>query len=731
MNQNLFRLALERLQPSDWEHFERLSSAFLISEFGNLRTMASPSGDGGRDSELFSSEGSPFIAAQYSIAADWKAKILRTVNRLEESRPKVRILLYLSNRQIGGQADDLRGELLRRGVALDARDRNWFIERATSNEVRENAAQELIDRIARPYLEGEQIIDRPSSPLSSGEARAALLYLGLQWQDDISDKGLTKLSFDALVRAALRHTHSERRHSRSNIHEKICTAVSSTDRDLLLRQVDSALKRLTKRYIRHWRKEDEFCLTHEEHQRITLRLAELENEGSDFQSEVAYHIDRCVDYREQPDRADLQRRIPRILEKLLLKRGEFFVSAVLAGDLRRIGFEDLDDIILNDLSQYGKPSTDVQHLPGITATIIRALLVEATPSTQRYLRRLANSYTLLSFLKQTPDVKSATRKLFSHGTIWLDTTVLLPLFAEQLEDNPSLRKFTRILKSCRDAGNELRVTSGVISEISYHMNKSLACSQHASSTWRGRVPYLYYQYLHTGQPVGGFRTWLSLFRGDERPEDDLAQVLTELFEIKRKDLGDVFDNVDDELRWAAERLWSEAHELRRRHAEMDEATTRQLILHDLETYLGVIDLRKSEEVSELGYKHWLLTFDRIAWQIRDRLKEEFHASTPQSPLLSLSFLTNNLTFGPHRHLGDTAEATSIPLLLDVEMSESMPHDILKIAEEVRAENEGLPEYVIRRKVRDAIDTARHRLGCFGDVTICDSNDAEQESPADV
>ncbi len=727
MNLNLFRLALERLQPSDWAHFERLSSAFLASEFVSLRTMASPAGDGGRDSELFSAEGKPFIAAQYSVAADWRAKIRRTADRLNEQFPEVRILLYLSNQQIGGQADNVKRELLERGLVLDPRDRNWFIDRASSNEVRENAAEELIDRIARPYLEGEQVINKPSSPLSSGEARAALLYLGLQWQDDISDKGLTKLSFDALVRAALRDTHSQRRLSRSGIHEAVCAALPSTDRELLIHHVDAALKRLTKRFIRHWQKEDEFCLTHEEHQRITSRLAELENEESDFRDEATHHINQCVEEfgdRDSLDGHDLQQRIPRVLEKLLLKRGEFFVSAVLSGNLRRIGFEDLTDIVLNDLSLHPPPIRGVQHLPKTVATVVRALLAEATPSTQKYLRRLANSYTLLSFLNETPDVQSATRKLFSHGTVWVDTTVLLPIFAEQLEDDPSQRKFTRIFDSCRSAGIEFRVTSGIIQEINSHMNTALTCSQYVPSKWRGRIPYLYYQYLHTGQPTHGFRRWLALFRGDERPEDDLAQFLLEVLEIKRADLGEESERVDGELRWAAERLWSGAHKERRRLAQADEATTQQLIRNDLETYLGVIGLRQSEDITELGYRHWLLTLDRIAWRIRDDLREEFPDRTPPSPLLSLSFLVNNLTFGPNRRFTDKADQMSLPLLLDVEMSESLPHDILKIADEVRKENEGLPEYVIRRKVRDAIDRARRRRGYFGYNTVFDSDEAE-------
>ena len=73
--------ALERLQPSDWHRFERLSSAFLANEFDSLRTVASSSGDDGRDAELFSPLSEPRVAVQYSIAADWNAKITATVTR--------------------------------------------------------------------------------------------------------------------------------------------------------------------------------------------------------------------------------------------------------------------------------------------------------------------------------------------------------------------------------------------------------------------------------------------------------------------------------------------------------------------------------------------------------------------------------------------------------------------------------------------------------------------------
>jgi predicted nucleic-acid-binding protein len=714
MNINLFKMALDRLESSDWAHFEQLCSSFLISEFANLRTMAHPSGDGGRDSELFSPENQPFISAQYSVAADWKTKIRKTAKRLKSTFSDLRILVYMSNRQIGGQADELKRELLDQSVALDIRDRSWFLERVDTDEIRENAALELIDRIARPYLEGEDLINKRSSPLTSGEAKAALLYLGLQWQDDITDKGLTKLSFDALVRAALRNTHSDKRMSRHEIHKAVCSAISSNDRKVLHKLVDTALARLTKRYIRHWQKEDEFCLTHDEHQRIIIRLAEIENQESEFFNSVSRHCGDClreIDERYQTDQDDLYSRVPRVIEKLLLKRGENFVSSVLSDRVTRIDSEDLKDIILRDLQDQPVNSKIIHHYPKIITTVVQELLSQPDKSTQLYLRRLANSYTLLSFLNQTPDVQNATKKLFSHGTVWLDTTVLLPLFAEQIEEDKQQGKLSKLFSACLKAGVEFRVTTGVIQEINAHMNNAVQCSKFIPGTWRGRIPFLYYRYLQTGQPPIEFRKWISLFRGSERPDDDLSQFLKDSFEIKREDLKEVVKNISDDLRWTADRLWTEAHKLRRTNAQqIDEETTRILIQHDIETYLGVIALRQKEEVSELGYRHWLLTLDTIAWEIRDRLKEELKEKTPTSPLLSLSFLLNNMTFGPSRRLTGKTDELTIPLVLDIEMSESMPHDILDIADRVRNKNEGLSEYVIRRKVRDAIDRARRRKG---------------------
>ena len=509
------------------------------------------------------------------------------------------------------------------------------------------------------------------------------------------------------------------------MHETISMSLPQADPDVIKMQIDNALARLTKRYVRHWKKDDEFCLTYDEHNRIMSRLADSAAEDDDFRKTVQTHSLLCLEEISKPNQSDLDDlllRVPRVLEKLLLRRGEEFVTAVLSNTLHRVGIRHLADLIIQDLNEWRIDSEIIKFYPQLVATIIQTLLSEANTSTRNYLRRLANSYTLFTFLNHTPDVQSAVRKLFSHGTVWIDTTVLLPLLAERIEEDQEDWRLNKIVAACEQSGVEWRVTSGVIREIGAHMNVALKCSQSPANIWRGRIPYLYYKFIHSGKPPDEFGKWLSLFRGSELPEDDIAQFLLDVLGIQRHDLEEAALQVDVELRWAVERLWAEAHNKRRSRNEqlMDETHTRILIENDIETYLGVIALRQNEQITELGFRNWLLTLDHDAWAIRDLLKEEFMDKAPPSPLMSLSFMLNTISFGGlGAHKYKTAEI-SIPLILDIEMSESMPHDLLQLAEDVRRENEGRPEYVIRRMVRDAINKARRHMKCFDQDPIFDS-----------
>lgn len=719
MNRKLFELALDKTRSSDWEYFEELSSGFLASEYSSLRTMASPSGDGGRDSELFSSDGSTYVAVQYSVTKDFDSKVTRTISRLAENFGHIRVLIYCTNQQIGAKGDALKQKCLGKGISLDIRDKSWFLERYELDDNKYACACHLVDVIARPLLESESIIEKSRPALTSTESKVALTYLGMQWEDENTDKGLTKVAFESLVRAALRKTSSDSRMNRTNIYEKVIEFIPSSDLNEIKKYVDSALNKLNKKVIRHWTKEDEFCLTHEEALRIQERVAESECEEMEFAKEIHRLVENekeDSDYIDDKNIDEISKRILRVIDNYLIKSGESFASSVVYGDIFLNDQNTLINCIFSDINNY--PSTDgyLSYFPDMALNVIARVLSSDLNAVKTHLKKISDTYTLYSFLKETPDVQQVTKKIFSHGKIWLDTTIILPLLVETFYKEEQDKKYTQIVSSLVKGGVELCITDGVVREILQHINISIACSKRSLNQWGGRIPFLYYHYVEQGYDPSKFVSSTEIFHGKYRPEDDIQDYLKQTFSISIEPLIDAVQLVDEDIRFRIEALWSEAHKNRRSEANngngngnFDESITESLIKHDVESYVGVIGMRQKEKVSELGYKHWWLTIDSLAWKIRNKLKEEFERP-PSSPLMSLDFLASSLSFGSFRSNFTREQEQLLPLFFEADASEYMPRELIEIANRVRIKNEGQPEHVIRRKVRDTCDRMKRRYG---------------------
>ncbi|MDO9028250.1 MAG: hypothetical protein Q7U68_05245, partial [Candidatus Roizmanbacteria bacterium] len=335
-NRNRFELALERLKSNDWARFESLASEFLSSEYPSLRTVANPSGDGGRDSELFSSDASPKILFQYSVSTDWGTKIKQTAARINSTFPNAMMLIYVTNQQIGAKGDDIKKKILKdNDLILDIRDKAWFLDRMDSNESRQIAAERLAEEIVDALLKDRNIINETSHIVSDTESRAAYLYLNCQLEDSAREKGLTKLSFEAIIRSVLRETDSENRMSREAIKDEVRKILSSHPPDQVDIYTDNALKRMTKQYIRYWQAADEFCLTYQERIRLSEKLAKHENDRTILKKSIKELLEKnmgeevAIIYRNEVDTLCIQ--VQRIIEKYLNTRGEKFALAVTTG----------------------------------------------------------------------------------------------------------------------------------------------------------------------------------------------------------------------------------------------------------------------------------------------------------------------------------------------------------------------------------------------------------------
>ncbi|WP_145985491.1 hypothetical protein [Marilutibacter maris] len=701
-------LAFERLKAENWRLFERYASAFFSSEFPSLRTMASPSGDDGRDAEIFSPDGRPEIALQYSVASDWRAKINRTIARLKETKKLGRILIYATSQQVGAAADDLKAKLLLdECVVLDVRDRSYFLERFRQDVSRAEISEALAREMVDPLLQSKGIIERKAQALSEDESRAALVFLELQWEDESRDKGLTKISFEALVRSALRDTSSENPMDLAEIYRRVCGMVPEHDTEFALREVDKALRRLDKTVIRHYQKEERYCLSNEEVMRIRDRLVDLEIQESTLNSEI-HEVFSSLANAESPNvNPDLLVVAARAaIERFLMERGESFVDATATGLMVTLSAEDLKRISREEVAKTGVNLEKDSGVLGFFMSCVERLLENPTPGVSNYLRRISDAYTLRAFLRQTPDVQAAVRKMFSFGEIWLDTSFILPMFGEALLPRAD-RNFIRLAHAAVNAGLTLRVSPGVIEEVERHMNRARVCASTPSATWQGQIPYLLSIYVYRGYDPALFSDWLNKFAGEYRPEDDLAEYLLREFKISRTEIEEDARRASSDLRLEVQRIWQNVHEERsKRQSGRDPLVALRMAEHDVENYVGVIYRRNRDRDSAIGYTSWWLTLDSKAFLIAQQLPQHV-LGKHQSPVMSADFLANYLAVGPLRAAN---AGESMPLVIDDLTLESIDRSLFDLASDIRAKNSGQPEVLVRRMVRDALDKARRRIG---------------------
>lgn len=713
------RFALKHTAAEHWTPFERLASAYVTDEYGELRTLARPSGDEGRDSILYQPVEEPQYVLQYSVAKDWARKIRRTARLLSDKHPEAIYLIFLTPHELGAAGDDVKRDVRQRfHINLDIRDAHWLTEREERSPATRAAADQYSRIIVEPLLRESGLIARAGSSLTDHESRAALLYLVLQREDDDRARHLTKLCFDALVKAVLRDTDNEHRMHRDAIRGAVRDLCPTSELKDVHEYVDRALARMTKRAIRHWSKEDEFCLTYEERLRLAEGVARLAILNDEFEQEVQRQLKFVADGLDEDlsfgDCSQIVLRVRRVMERFLFERGEAFVESLSVGQEMLFIGDELQEVANRDLLKHPETSSLRHNMRQLVTETVERIIVAPGIRTHEFLGAIADAYTLFAFLRETPNVQSAVTKLFAHGEIWLDTSVVLPLLAEELLDLHE-RGYTRLIEAALDAGVKIYVTNGVVDEINSHIEVALQAWRSPGS-WNSRTPFLLATYIWSGRPNNKFGTWLENFRGRQRSIDDLAEYLLEERRIQVADLHRYVNQAPDELRWQVENYWHEVHQERRqtRGQEVSDTIVRHLAAHDTENYLGVIERRSGEQIGNpFGYTTWWLTTDRFARTAAREIAERVGLERLDSPVMSFDFLTYYLAVGPARRQLTRSLDKQLPLGLDTSLLDALPKDLLAAAEHARRDVQGQSERVVRRRIRDHLDQEKLRQKKLG------------------
>lgn len=716
-----FQWALDQLDPTQWRLFERLATVIMSAEFPSLRPVAAMSGDGGVDAMLFATEADPTVLLQFSVRKDYSSKIEETCQRLKKTHPAAQVLIYVTNQEIGPRSIALRAKTRSvHGLHLDPRDRDWLVGARNSSPATSDEAEALAHAVVDPLLGSSGIaINQQAQALDDLEAKAAFVYLGLQWADDTREKGLTKLCFDALVRSVLRDTSSDDRRTRVQVHQLVSQLLPGQHVATLKSQVDGALNRMNKRFVRHWQKIDEYCLTWAERVRLNERLAELNVMDANLRTRLRDVLRASANELGEPlDDNLIERHVEfskSVIERVLLNRGEAFATAVARGRGADVKSADVEAVVDTVVSHE---HFTLELPPHVMAATLQALLVSPPEDIKKYLRSLADTYTLFAFMRETPDVQSAVVKMFSEGDIWLDSSVVLPLFAEELL-LPETRSHTELIRSTKECGLGLYITAGVLEELVGHLRRSLNYQRARTRPEgaQGAPPFILGAYEFAGSPGDSFEGWVDNFYGSD-PELDVMEYLEEVHGIKLKSLTEYLDAAPMELRAQVAELWYENRELKDKRAQalglpaLDVSTREKLVSHDVENYVGVVIRRdkRGEKRSAFGFKSWWLTLDRTAYRVNARLAEVMPERPPASPAISPDFMLNYLAIGPARMRLSRRSEESLPLMVNMSVLDAVPPDLVALASELRKELTDRDPRVIRRKIRETLEDARRLLG---------------------
>jgi hypothetical protein len=717
-----FKKALEGLDHRNWQLFEEVAAKFVADEFPTLRTLADPAGDGGRDGVLLSPAEYPSIAIQYSVSERTSEKLRDTARTLNAKHNEIANLIYLTPREVATAVKDTEIARLRKHhrLYLDIRDASWFLDREDRSPSTRAAAELAARRIVDPLLASAGLLESSNSELSNEDTRAALFFLSMQREDDDRDRGLTKLCFDALVRAVLRGTDNDNLMSRQEVHEAVGRLVPSQTPGDVAEYTDRALARLERKAVRRWTASDSFCLTFEERTRLVEAMVALQTMEAGFDEQVRASLRFVVESMGAGSdwlSDDHVQRVRRVIETYLFEQGESFVASLAQGQAPLFLDGDLRSVVERDVVAHPDLTSLRHNIVPITEEAIRRAILEPTDSTLALLHAAKEAYTLFAFLRESPNVQDAVTKIFNGGELWLDTTVVLPLLAEHLLDR-SARHYSRLFEAARQAGVRLRTTPGVVEEINSHLDRCRAAIRLGAS-FRGRSPFLLNAFVWGGRPLQSFNEFEAVFRGERHAEADVAEYLKEELGIIVQSLAKEVAEADDRLRWAVQEYWRGAHSERRSGSDsIDPQLIERLAQHDTESFLGVIERRGGELIANpLGYTTWWLTVDRSAAEAAGRIAEGEGLSDLDTPVMGLGFLMYYLMVGDARRQISKETARTLPSILDTTLMDVMPKELAAAAETVRRTLDDTSPRVMRRQIRDLLESDRIRSGKLGRIGI--------------
>jgi hypothetical protein len=604
-------IALDQIGATDGALWELFANGFLAPEFPQLRPVGGMH-DAGRDAFLYEANGEPGVFIQHSTQQTFEEKIRGTLETLRKNGFEPKHLIYCSPLDIIKRSDDIKRELRLTGVALDIRDRNYFVSFRNQSAGRVAVSEELAKKLVDPLLAnatGKEIIPHA---LTEKEERTAIAFFQISIADRVSDQSLAKLCYETLVRHSLRHATPENPTPISKIIEEIGLLVPNENKAHLEDKVKGSVSRLTTRgIVRHQThpvSTDGYTLSNAERiisqqrmEELIAEVANLESETGDIACRVAETND--IDYAFNS--RDVAKDVLMLCDYFLLDLGRTAAKAFESKEFFNPATAVLSDyasrLSKSNLRLYSIEALGLTKFLDLVPQTAETILKSPTLAAQKYLGRVADSYYLLFALREPPEVMQAVGKVVGSSRILLDASTIVPCMAE-IALPKDQRRLTGLFDSAVRCGVKLYVSEEALDELQAVMRKARAIySAEQSRGFHFSSSALVDAFkANPSQWNEGFEDFLHQFAGYDTPRDDLKLFLKHHLSVEFLPFTNERAVIDRVL------LEEIAAKLKptRRPKEMEESATDLLVHNDVTCLLLIEQLRKAEDAIDVYGFSW-------------------------------------------------------------------------------------------------------------------------------
>ena len=127
-----------------------------------------------------------------------------------------------------------------------------------------------------------------------------------------------------------------------------------------------------------------------------------------------------------------------------------------------------------------------------------------------------------------------------------------------------------------------------------------------------------------------------------------------------------------------------------------------VVEHDVESVVGVIELRRIHNNTSGSYKYWWLTLDKRARNVTSFLSENTDQQY-DNVAISPGYLAQLIRLAPSIRPGASTPPGHAPILLDLAKSQSISSKVLDEVEALREKVPTLSRRRIRRVIRDELN----------------------------